>query len=521
METIEGKLGFHQQVPRRGQEDDAKEGLSETDGPPSRETSEATTSPPPTATDDDESATTAPPPSRDDCTSEDSSSTGCAEQAAADSKSRSFSDCGLSERAITPQPEVVLSSSCPPPLLRSSKSRMATWASEPSVFGDGRRIGTTGARNTPRDLGGFFAEDWPPQVVNCLEEPEAVVARCLRTLPPPSMQAGGVGVEEASQRSRRSTGLRLMAGVYSLPHPEKAGSTGADSYFIAETGTAVGVADGVGEWEWRFKCNPRAFADELMSGAQAKAEEIAGSEQLNAAEGAVRALRHGFDEARSFGSATALVAMLNSTKGLLGVANLGDSTLIQLRRDRATSPLRFRRVGRTAEQQHAFNCPYQLCSMPTEADFPRLIAEGKQALVRAIQRNSNKQDMPYDADKYILPVLEGDLLILGTDGIFDNLHDREVCQLASQAISPFEAQETLDTKSGRLAGGDIQATAPQRLATAMVEAALHRSKDLATKSPFSMHAQKAGLYHMGGKMDDITCVCAWVVRTTGAGDASG
>jgi serine/threonine protein phosphatase PrpC len=182
-------------------------------------------------------------------------------------------------------------------------------------------------------------------------------------------------------------------------------------------------------------------------------------------------------------------------------------------------------VGRTEEQQHSFNCPFQLCCMPTEVDFPRLISEGKQALVRAIQRSSNKQDMPDDAEKYLLPVLEGDLIILGTDGIFDNLHDHELCQLASQAISPFEAQESLDTESGCLShsNGDSQqatATAPERLAMALVEAALHRSKDLTTKSPFSMHAQKAGLYHMGGKMDDITCVCAWVVRTTGHGDIS-
>ena len=26
----------------------------------------------------------------------------------------------------------------------------------------------------------------------------------------------------------------------------------------------AGVADGVGEWQWRFGLDPRAFADELM-----------------------------------------------------------------------------------------------------------------------------------------------------------------------------------------------------------------------------------------------------------------
>jgi serine/threonine protein phosphatase PrpC len=367
-------------------------------------------------------------------------------------------------------------------------------------------------------MAGALADTWPQHIRQCLEEPEAV-ARCLRPA-----AAGPIGEEKGGQRSRGSSGLRLLAGACSFPHPEKAGGggAGADSYFIARTGTAVGVADGVGEWEWRFKCNPRAYADELMWGAQAEAESIAANDNLNAAEGAVRSLRRGFNEAKSIGSSTALVAMLNSAKGLLGVANLGDSTLIQLRRDRFSSHPVFRRVGRTEEQQHSFNCPHQLRCIPTEADFPRLLAEGKQALVRAVQRCSSKEDLPDDADKYVLPVLEGDLLILGTDGVFDNLHDKEVCQLASQSISPFEAQESFDIKSERLVGSGaaLQTTGPERLAMAVAEAARHRSQDPTTKSPFSVHAQKYGLYHAGGKMDDITCVCAWVVSTTEDGEAS-
>jgi hypothetical protein len=64
----------------------------------------------------------------------------------------------------------------------------------------------------------------------------------------------------------QSSGLRVVAASSCIPHPEKADSGGADSYYISSCGKAVGVADGVGEWEWRFKCNPRAFADELMHG---------------------------------------------------------------------------------------------------------------------------------------------------------------------------------------------------------------------------------------------------------------
>jgi serine/threonine protein phosphatase PrpC len=357
--------------------------------------------------------------------------------------------------------------------------------------------------------GACFTVDWPPHVRECLEEPE-ILTRYFRAQSP--------GVPVAERKSLEpSSALRLHAGACSFPHPEKTCSTGgADSYFMANTGTAVGVADGVGEWEWRFKCNPRAFADELMWGAQAEAQDIAQNQSLNAAEAAVRALRRGYHEAKSIGSSTALVAILNSAKSLLGVANLGDSTLIQLRRDWSVSQRHFRCVTRTSEQQHSFNCPYQLRCIPTEADYPRLIAEGKQALVRAVQRCSNKEDVPEDAEKYILPVMVGDLLVLGTDGVFDNLHDEEVCELVSQSISPLEAQETFHLKGGRFFGSSegLQTTAPERLAMAVAEAARYRSQDNSIKSPFSVHASKAGLCHVGGKMDDITCVCAWVVRTT-------
>lgn len=347
---------------------------------------------------------------------------------------------------------------------------------------------------------------WPPEVAKRLESPEVVLAQCLQT--------GGVSSPSRPPKRPSRSGLRLVAGAFNIPHPEKSSSGGADSYFIAPGGAGVGVSDGVGEWEWRFKCNPRAFADDLMRGSCAVSEELAGDANLDARDVALRALKRGYQEARAIGSATALVAWLSHGKGLLGVANLGDSAMLHLRRQRVGRLLGQRLQGRTREQQHGFNCPYQLSCMPGKADFPRLIAEGKHALVRCIQKNPDAaQDTPEDSDGYVFPVQEGDLLVLGTDGVFDNLHDNEVCQLANHAISPFEADERFDAASGQLVPGPgAPSTSPARLAEALALAALARSKDLNAKTPFSAHAQKAGLYHIGGKMDDITCICAWIVR---------
>ena len=38
----------------------------------------------------------------------------------------------------------------------------------------------------------------------------------------------------------------------------------------------------------------------------------------------------------------------------------------------------FRCLARTREQQHAFNCPYQLSLLPKPADFPALLEQGKE-----------------------------------------------------------------------------------------------------------------------------------------------
>jgi serine/threonine protein phosphatase PrpC len=150
-------------------------------------------------------------------------------------------------------------------------------------------------------------------------------------------------------------------------------------------------------------------------------------------------------------------------------------------------------VERTREQQHSFNCPFQLMCLPTADDFPRLLADGRYKLVKAVQnRKAGKEDLPEDAELYSLDVEEGDLLVLGTDGVFDNLRDSEICGLAASACRDQQAPS-------------------DELAKMIVEAACERSKDPQLTSPFSEYARKEGYAHSGGKLDDVTCVCAWLV----------
>jgi len=345
---------------------------------------------------------------------------------------------------------------------------------------------------------------WPSDVRDALNASDIVIV-AQRTLPPTPAP-----VNEGSRM------LRVVGAGYSIPHPEKGvGNDGADSFYMDSASNSMGVADGVGEWEWRFKCSARAFADELMEGCRQAARTVDATASKDLGAAAMEMLRYGHSNTRSFGAATALVAKLgNENNRNMGVACLGDAALIQLRHETVGQHATFRCVSRTREQQHAFNCPFQLSRLPVTEDFPQLLREGKVALVRAVERmrkGAVKQDQPEDAEASVFQVQRGDLIVLGTDGLFDNLYDQEICHLADCAVSPLEVH---GLGGEQCAGGSqrrFEEELTARLASALAKAAFNRSTSRSGKTPFGDHARQVGMYHTGGKMDDISCVCAWIV----------
>eukprot|EP01057_Protomagalhaensia_wolfi_P005700 Protomagalhaensia_wolfi_Nauph_80__5699@NODE_675_length_2137_cov_19_119161_g502_i0_p2_GENE_NODE_675_length_2137_cov_19_119161_g502_i0NODE_675_length_2137_cov_19_119161_g502_i0_p2_ORF_typecomplete_len258_score31_09SpoIIE/PF07228_12/6_6e16SpoIIE/PF07228_12/1_2PP2C_2/PF13672_6/7_4e10PP2C/PF00481_21/0_00013_NODE_675_length_2137_cov_19_119161_g502_i013632115 len=240
----------------------------------------------------------------------------------------------------------------------------------------------------------------------------------------------------------------------------------------------------------------------------------------------------------------------------LGVANIGDSSCIVLRR----SPHLFRHMTiakRTKEQQHFFNCPYQLSKVPEKKDLPSLERRGLYALMKIISNLNHgvMSDTPDMASLHDLKVREGDLVLLASDGLFDNLFDSEIIYLASLCLSPYESKLLLggeveasrkenEVKAGldsedaiarqkRLTeawvAGELPhplacepptttpdfgiATPSAVLARGLAEAAFYRSLDPRAKTPFANAARRAGcqVHPTGGKMDDITVVACWVV----------
>lgn len=261
-------------------------------------------------------------------------------------------------------------------------------------------------------------------------------------------------------------------------------STCEDACFVSTY--ALGVADGVGGMSAysSYGMNSAQYAADVMQiSARSTASSVRGQGSKEAAMAmAMDAMRASEQGAQSFGATTATVACVDGDE--LGVANLGDSGFLLIRREQSKLEI----VARSVEQHHGWNCPYQFANLPPAlaSKFPEFAT-----------------DTAADCDTYSVTLQAGDLLLLFTDGVRDNLHDHEILHLVECALPPAVAE---------LLGLPRHKTAPESIAQALTFAAYERSRDPRAKVPFGEYCRGFGYDVEGGKEDDITVVAAWVVQ---------
>jgi len=159
------------------------------------------------------------------------------------------------------------------------------------------------------------------------------------------------------------------------------------------------------------------------------------------------------------GSSTACLASIQSEDGLVKTTNLGDSGYVKFRRDSDA----LTKVLRLKEQQYRFNFPYQC-------------GTGCELLTAAFDTEYRLQ--------------EKDFIVMGTDGLFDNVFDDD--------MKPCLIKENIEQ--------------PEKTATCIGEFASTKSKNKRYESPFAFGAKQAGKWYKGGKADDITVIVAEVVK---------
>lgn len=258
-----------------------------------------------------------------------------------------------------------------------------------------------------------------------------------------------------SSEEKTSVGktLKLLSGSCCLPHPDKEETGGEDAHFICVDEQAVGVADGVGGWA-DLGVDAGQYSRELMShSVTAIKEEPKGS--IDPA----RVLEKAHSSTKAKGSSTACIIALTG-EGVHAI-NLGDSGFIVVR-DGCT-------IFRSPVQQHDFNFTYQL-------------------------ESGNNGDLPSSGQVFTIPVAPGDVIIAGTDGLFDNLYNNEITAVVVHAM-----------RAG---------LAPQVTAQKIAALARQRAQDKDRQTPFSTAAQDAGFRYYGGKLDDITVVVSYITSSS-------
>ncbi|XP_060966615.1 probable protein phosphatase 2C 26 isoform X2 [Cannabis sativa] len=168
----------------------------------------------------------------------------------------------------------------------------------------------------------------------------------------------------------------------------------------------------------------------------------------------------------SIGSATVIVAILERN-GILKIANVGDCGLRVIRAGRV--------VFSSIPQEHYFDCPYQLSSEVISQTY-------------------------LDAKVSSMELIEGDTIIMGSDGLFDNVFDHEMISTLAQFKDVVEA------------------------AKALANLASVHAKDSDFDSPYALEARSRGFdipwwkkilgrKLTGGKLDDITVIVGQVVSS--------
>ncbi|XP_028057897.1 probable protein phosphatase 2C 1 isoform X2 [Camellia sinensis] len=195
----------------------------------------------------------------------------------------------------------------------------------------------------------------------------------------------------------------------------------------------------------------------------AKASDLVGDEEVNYDPQIL--LKKAHAATSSIGSATVIVAMLERN-GSLKIANVGDCGLRVIRKGQI--------IFSTSPQEHYFDCPYQLSSEVVGQTY-------------------------LDATVTSVRLMEGDTIVMGSDGLFDNVFNHEIISTMAQYSDVAEA------------------------AKALANLAHNHSTNSSFDSPYSSEARTKGydvpwwkkfigMKLTGGKLDDITVIVGQVVN---------
>ena len=343
---------------------------------------------------------------------------------------------------------------------------------------------------------------------------------------------------ESAERTRRWK-QKLQAAH---PHPGKV-DAGEDAFFHVSTPSrvALGVADGVGGWS-ELGVDPALFSWALMNNAEniARLTDSAAEADMESPPG--KALATDFNREKKVldaqtildgaytelvqsgtveaGSSTACILSLCKMTGTLRASNLGDSAFLLIRDKKC--------IYESPSQQHFWNCPYQLTVLPQkerERQQRRVhdssdsdSSSGFKAKSTRVTQPKKKyvQDLPKDAVQTSHQLQDGDVIVLATDGFWDNVFTKEAIELVDRELGDIVGSNHHHNGAQPPGEGGVVLSAEEILARVralskrLTNTARRFSLDVKRNTPFSQGARHIPC---GGKVDDITVIVT-LVRST-------
>ena len=307
-----------------------------------------------------------------------------------------------------------------------------------------------------------------------------------------------------------------------------------DAHFVStvelldESGTNMqellymGVADGVGSWR-EYGVDPRDFSRMLMGECENILKEASSTCATSGGKSCTmippaELLAQSYNrvkEANVIGSSTACVGVFDSVHHQLHFSNIGDSGIIVLRHidsDTASALQRNRttpRAERKSDLRIAFVSQQQLKSF----NHPYQMGWTGQDIV---DKNSSFKQAS-DSCTSSVHILRGDIIIMATDGLFDNVDIDDIAAIALkwELDNKFIDNGGIDSRRKRWESGrslsDISAQSIPKLAELLCERARENSLDNTVDSPFALLAKENDIMWSGGMPDDCTVVAMHVV----------
>lgn len=300
-----------------------------------------------------------------------------------------------------------------------------------------------------------------------------------------------------SEQYSKNKPLCFNAKAFQKTHPKKAaqakklGRKDADATLISPM--LVGIADGVSQIE-EFGIDASELPNELLNAVeeQAIAQLLPGQETEEYC-GPISMMREAYESTSSLGSTTILTATMdNSTRihgklhPMVAICSVGDCEILILRRTEE---------GRLAPAFHT-----EMQRIDGNAQSPLQLARVDDTVDPNFDENTMIEVIEKGSAVHCVSAYEGDIVVLGTDGVFDNLFIDEVVAICDEMLYiPEYSRHKKFKPQNRQALGEVA----QRIVTEC-----HR-KTLPDHGGY-----RDCPIGMGGKVDDTSCVVGEVVEWT-------